>query len=208
MQPLHSTQISMCIHPGIFSFQGPSGKGPGYPGMLCPVPLHSCLPQPDQPSTSTPGAPHKIPHGKLLAPSAMVPMSPLQWDTLQKCPGDPPGCVGLGVLPRGNTGHGPICDPGFLQEAPAPRGSCCAAPGGTQRAKTDTRIKCDSLQGLQNWSWPSAVPPLSQFLPGLYFLIPKLQNEQRSSEGLRHLNTSQMCCFINPAEGLEAAGRD
>lgn len=116
-------------------------QSPGCPGMLCPVlssrdsPHHSSLPKPAQPGASSPGAAHQIPNGNLLAPSVVFPIIPSPMGhpkgvikPLQKSPGDPP------AFQREHSPQ-PIHGPGFPQEAPSPRNSSCAAPGGAQRAK-------------------------------------------------------------------------
>lgn len=203
-------------------------QSPGCPGMLCPVlssrdsPQHSSLPKPAQPSTSSPGAAHQIPNGNLLAPSAMFPIIPSPMGhpkgvikPLQKSPGDPPAlpwvCCPEGTQPSAHPWSW-ISSGGSI-----PQEQQLCRPGGAQRAKISTEEpNVPQFRVLQDfgWLWLGAGSvqffPLSQFLPRLHSLIPKIQNEQGRPRGLRHLNTPQMCCFINPgvAEGLEAAGRD
>lgn len=222
----------MSIHPGIFSSQGPSGPSPAKAqgAQGCSV---QCCPAGTVPSTLlfqsqlSPAPAARELHTKFLMGISWLPQpcfqsSPLQWDTrrgllnpsknpletLQHCP----GCAA-----QREHSPQPIHGPGFPQEVPSPRNSSCAAPGGAQRAKISTEEpNVPQFRVLQDfgWLWLGAGSvqffPLSWFLPRLHSLIPKIQNEQGHPRGLRHLNTPQMCCFINPgvAEGLEAAGRD
>lgn len=196
--------------------------------MLCPVlssrdsPQHSSLPKPAQPSTSSPGTAHQIPNGNLLAPSAVFPIIPSPMGhpkgvikPLQKSPGDPPAlpwvCCPEGTQPSAHPWSWISSGGSIPQEQ-----QLCSTRRGTEGKNKHRRTKCASVQGLQDfgWLWLGAGSvqffPLSWFLPRLHSLIPKIQNEQGHPRGLRHLNTPQMCCFINPgvAEGLEAAGRD
>lgn len=156
MQPLHSTPISMSIHPGIFSSQGPSG-----PSLAKAQGTQGCSAEQGQPpfpllfqSQLSPAPVPRELHTKLLMGRSWLPQlwfnHPFSKGTpwwaikpLQTPPGDSPALpwvCGAGSAPqhtaRGHQDVGPICDPGFPQEAQSPRGSSCAAPGGAQRAKT------------------------------------------------------------------------
>lgn len=122
-------------------------QGPGSPGMLCPqqgqshfTPLLQC------PRSSTPNSSWEAPGSLSRAPNHLLSNGTPWWviKPLQKCPGDPP------ALP-----WGPIHGPGFPQEAPSPRHSSWAAPGGAQRVNKQRKPKCASFQDF-GWLWLGA----------------------------------------------------